>query len=390
MFLKARILLALSLWCLLPSELGAQLARIPDEASWRADIDQGTALRDRELYSDAAMVFERALQKAESFGPNDVRIAVTLNSLALVHHLRKDFEQAGPLYERSAELLRIALGSDHPEIAKILSSLYELYIQQGKLDAAERAGLDRLSILEKQLGKSNPQLVQPLADVSLVYFRKNQLLDAELYQRRSLAISRAGGPEADSEKAKALSNLGVILATDNRLANAVEALKESLQLRQSGSPESIEVARDLGHLANAYSKRLQFAEAELLLIRSLELRRKHLTSKHPEIAAALNNLGELYRLQREYDRAEENLRAAVEVWEAVNGPGDIETGVSLYNLAALFEEQNRLDEAAPLFGRAADVMEQKLGPGNQRSQQVREAFDSVCARVDAASCPAVR
>ncbi len=378
------------LCCVLPGQVAAQLARVPDTASWRADIDQGTALRDRELYFEAEQAFKTALAKAETFGPSDVRIAVTLNSLALVQHLQGNYVEAGPLYERSAEVLRIALGADHPEIAKILSSLYELHMRLGNLDAAEKVSLERLSILEKQLGKSDPGLVQPLADVSFVYFNKNQLLDAEDYQRRSLAISRAGGADAAPQRATGLSNFGVILAADNRLSNAAAALNESLSLRQSDSPESIEVARDFAHLADAYAKRFQFAEAEQLLARSLELRRKHLTPEHSEVAATLNNLGEIYRLQREYERAEEKLRAAVKVWEVVNGPDDIETGVSLYNLAALLEEQDRLDDAAPLFGRAVRVMEQKLGQNSRRSLQVRAAFDSVCARVSSTSCPAVR
>ena len=388
--MTAKLILGpLTLWILLSAGASGQLARIADNTSWRTEIERGTALRDSKLYFEARQVFESALKKAEAFGGDDVRVAVTLNSLALVHHLSGEHTKAAPLYERSAEILRGALGAEHPEIAKILSSLYELYMQQQQFERARQTSFDRLSILEKTLDSNDPQLVQPLTDVALASFKLGRLMDAEDFQRRALAISRLAGG-TDAAAATGLSNLGVILAADNRFSAAAEALRESIEIRTARAAESIDVARDMAHLADAYAKRLQFAEAEQLLVRSLELRRRHLSAEHSEVATTLNNLGELYRVQHDFKPAEENLRSAVAVWAAVNGAEDVETGISLYNLAAMLEEEDRLDEAAPLFGRAVAVMEKNLGPNHRRSLQVREAFEAVCARANDASCSAVR
>lgn len=374
---------------LLSIAASGQLARVPDTSTWRAEIEQGTALRDRKLYFEAQQVFESALKKAEGFGEGDVRVAVTLNSLALVHHLSGSVRKAAPLYEQSAEILRASLGAEHPEIAKILSSLYELYMQQEQFESAGRAAVERLGILEKSLAAGDPQLVQPLTDAALASFKLGRLLDAEQYQRRALAISQSADDGQGGTAATGLSNLGVILAADNRHSGAAGALEDSISIRTPLDPQSIDVARDLAHLADAYAKRLQFAEAEDLLLRSLELRRKHFSGEHTEVATALNNLGELYRVQGDFVRAEENLRSAVAVWEAVSGPGDVETAVSLYNLAALFDEMDRLSEAAPLLRRAVGIMENELGPNHEQAMRVRQALESVCARTEGDGCEAV-
>ncbi len=117
-------------------------------------------------------------------------------------------------------------------------------------------------------------------------------------------------------------------------------------------------------LAKYHRLRAEYAEAEPLLKRSLEINEKIKGDDHPDVGSILNNLAELLRSQARYDEALPLFERSLEITERTLGPDHPDVGSGLNNLALLIETQGRYDEALPLFERSLEITERALGPGH--------------------------
>ena len=68
-------------------------------------------------YDEAATQIKAALEAAKAFGPDDPRLATTLNNLALVYDEQGRYAEAKSLYERALAIWETALGPEHPHVA---------------------------------------------------------------------------------------------------------------------------------------------------------------------------------------------------------------------------------------------------------------------------------
>ena len=85
--------------------------------------DAGTEAYEQGNYTEAEKLFVAALKEAEKFGPQDPRLATSLNNLANLYNTQGKYGEADPLYKRSLEIWEKALGPDHPSVATSLENL---------------------------------------------------------------------------------------------------------------------------------------------------------------------------------------------------------------------------------------------------------------------------
>ncbi len=78
-------------------------------------------------YADAERQFAAAVEAAEEFGPQDRRLATSLNNLAVLYRAQGKYPEAEPLYKRALAIREKALGPDHPDVAASLYNLAVLY-----------------------------------------------------------------------------------------------------------------------------------------------------------------------------------------------------------------------------------------------------------------------
>ena len=68
------------------------------------------------------------------------------------------YAEAEPLYKRALAIREKALGPDHPDVARSLNNLAELYENQGRYAEAEPLYKRALAIREKALGPDHPDV----------------------------------------------------------------------------------------------------------------------------------------------------------------------------------------------------------------------------------------
>ncbi|MFP3868115.1 MAG: tetratricopeptide repeat protein, partial [Desulfobacteraceae bacterium] len=82
---------------------------------------------------------------------------------------------------------------------------------------------------------------------------------------------------------------------------------------------------------------------------------KTLGPEHPDVATCLNNLAGLYNAQRQYAAAEPLYQRALQIDEKALGPNYPDLATDLENYAALLRKMGRDAEADPLEARARAI-----------------------------------
>ena len=119
---------------------------------WQSYITAGEQAYQQADYAEAEKQFEAALKEAGAFGPDDVRLATSLDNLALLYDAQGRYAKAEPLYQRALAIWEKALGPEHPHVAASLNNLATLYQLQCKYADAEPLLNRALAIWEKALG----------------------------------------------------------------------------------------------------------------------------------------------------------------------------------------------------------------------------------------------
>jgi tetratricopeptide (TPR) repeat protein len=120
--------------------------------------------------------------------------------------------------------------------------------------------------------------------------------------------------------------------------------------------------RDLGN----------FAEAEALVLRALEIDEQSYGADHPNVAIGLNNLATLLHDTNRLAAAEPLMRRALLIDEETFGPDTPKVAGDLNNLAQLLKATNRLAEAEPLLRRALEIDEQSFDADHPNPNVARD------------------
>jgi CHAT domain-containing protein/Tfp pilus assembly protein PilF len=123
-----------------------------------------------------------------------------------------------------------------------------------------------------------------------------------------------------------------------------------------------------------------YAKAELLLQRNLQVTEKVLGPEHPWMATSLNTLAGLYQDMGDYSKAEPLYQRALKIREKTLGPEHPDTATGLHNLACLYEVLGEYAKAEPLYQRALKIKEMTLGPEHPRTATSLSALSQLYQR----------
>ncbi len=119
------------------------VAALSQAEQWQSYMDAGDKAYHQGNYPEAVKQWVAAVKEAERFGPQDPRLATSLNELAVLYRAQGvlyddqgKYAEAEPLHKRSLAIREKALGPEHPDVAQSLINLAELYRAQGKFAEA--------------------------------------------------------------------------------------------------------------------------------------------------------------------------------------------------------------------------------------------------------------
>ena len=104
---------------------------------WETYMAAGDKAYHEGDYPEAVKEWVAAVKEAEGFGPQDPRLATSLNDLGEVYLLQGRYAEAEPLLKRALAIRENALGPEHPKVATSLNNLAEAYRYRERYAAAE-------------------------------------------------------------------------------------------------------------------------------------------------------------------------------------------------------------------------------------------------------------
>jgi tetratricopeptide (TPR) repeat protein len=172
-----------------PAEVSAQDAR------WEHYMAEGAKARQNGQETNAEMFYLAALEDVQSTGPEDPRLAATLNTLAILYHTQGKYAQVEPLYQHVLQLLEQTIGPDHPTLATTLNNLAVVYEAQDKYAEAAPLYQRALALLERTLGPEHPNLAAALDNYADLLRKMQREAEAEGAEARARAIWAKQQPE---------------------------------------------------------------------------------------------------------------------------------------------------------------------------------------------------
>jgi tetratricopeptide (TPR) repeat protein len=172
---------------------------------------------------DAERLLTAALEQAEKYGLDDLRVADAANDLAVVYANSGRPLEAELLFSRALAIGEKGLGADHPGVGATIQNLGILYATQERYKEAEPLLKRSLAINLKEYGGTHPRTALSLKTLSSFYAIQGQMGEAERLIQKSLAILeesrvRPGDPQLVST----LEVLAAILRNTNREREADE------------------------------------------------------------------------------------------------------------------------------------------------------------------------
>lgn len=259
---------------------------------------------------DGAMLWSRHSEYVLgelALGPDHPLVARRLRALAGVHYAGGAYAKARPLLERALEIQESALGPESFDTLQTASSLGIVHYLAGDRDKAKIYFTRALEGSEARHGPDHPEVAQHVGNLALVF----DGAEALALHERSLAIREAVHGPDHPDVGHSLVNVGVAQRDNGKLAAAKNSLGRALVItKRSFGPEHSVVGLITHNLGKTASLEGDHATAKTLHQRALAIRQKSLPPGHPDILESLNELATVHQILGE-SAAEKRVREQI-------------------------------------------------------------------------------
>jgi serine/threonine-protein kinase len=247
----------------------------------------------------AEAYLKEALQYAPAFSGKDrAFVAMVHNDLSNVAYRRGDLDGAERSLRAALDEYRKMPGGTYVEMGTTLSNLGAVLIRKGQYKEAEPVIREGLELRRKVLGDANPDTAMALYRLSDLLFREGKYQEAEDAANQSLAaFQKALAKPGDNPfYANPQLELGLILDKMGRPRDAETHLREALEIRKRLVPAGNQlIGITEGALGECLTLQKRYAEAEPLLLNSLEILRSSTVESDSRRVEAMRRLAVLYR-----------------------------------------------------------------------------------------------
>jgi serine/threonine protein kinase len=192
--------------------------------------------------------------------------------------------------------------------------------------------------------------------------RGNSITAREIMDKASKDMEKglAKDPELQAQMmnvmGKVYDNLGLWSQAESLLTRAVDTRRRVL------GPRNTDTLTSMNDLGPVLTEQGQYAEAEKLITETLDIRRRVLGPEHPETVESMYHLALVFDYEGRYAEAEKLYRETLDIRRRVLGPEHPETLGSMYYLALVLDDEKHYAEAEELLRETLDIQRRVLGP----------------------------
>jgi tetratricopeptide (TPR) repeat protein len=209
----------------------APVVRAQDEGPWKRSVMDGLKAAGDHDYPRAEQAFVKALHEAANFGPRDIRIGSTLNSLGLVYRAEKKYTEAEAAYRRALVIMEAAYG-DSIDVGNINFNIAGVLFDEGRQAEALPNLRRTLGIYERLLGETSLKTASALCMEGDAYRLMKRYPEAETALRRCADIREMDTGIESNDVADAQYSLALTLVGEGKYSAAEPRLKLVEKIRE--------------------------------------------------------------------------------------------------------------------------------------------------------------
>jgi tetratricopeptide (TPR) repeat protein len=342
---------ALASICLLGLELPSP-AFTGSPGSWQDIQNRGTTALDSNEYWKAEPLLKKAIAMARTYGPNDLRLAKSLNEMGRLYTVRGRFAEAEPYLVESLYVTENALGKENAAVIPAMGSLIRFYVLHGSVEQAQPLTEELLNFVEGKLRDPTPQ------STGKITLKKGEPLQA--YAGTAAPVMR----DPLIEWAITCDDLGSIYKTHKDYDLADRLFKAALDLKSSVlGKEHLSLANSYGSLGEICMERNESADAQSYFKDALSTTERVLEPDNPIVYSRLDKLAKCLIKAGKPQEAEELYQRAKTFYkgEQVTRPNEMRC---LFALGCLYCDEKKYDSAAPLLQQSLEMAEELNGPSS--------------------------
>lgn len=252
------------------------------------------------------------------------------------------------------------------------------YLQQGRIEDAERLYKQALIVAERTFPAGNPAISRAVEDLATFFYGHEKYKQAEPFVSRLL-----------KQRVETLAcDDWLLIRTVDQLADvyekcgepiAAQALYKLLLARQEEAvgKNSPVCAFTLSRLAESYLRQEHYSAAESLLHTILSIQEALHGRCSIEISTTLQELANIYQKLSRYDRAAEMLERLLHILETIHGDNGLSVASCLLKLADLLTEVEMVSEAEPLYRRAQEIYSLSYGERTAAHSMFKKKLERV-------------
>jgi tetratricopeptide (TPR) repeat protein len=289
-----------------------------------------------------------------------------LATLGTVYGKLGNFDDAERALRESIQLKRTMRIATQSQLAEDEVRLAGVLIEAGKLEEADSLLASALATHQRESGANTNQVGATLHKRARLRFRQERLEESASEHAQAVRILE-GAPVRDyPELISTLNDWATLLDYRKDFAGAEALYRKGMQLsiEQLGGDHPF-VAQNMHGLAVALAGLGRFDEAQPLYVRSIERFKYIFGNQHPLTAQVLANYGTFLRRGGKLKEAEDVLRQTVALQTAISGPQHVRTAYARSSLALLLVETNRPENATQEFEAALRIYANELPPDHQ-------------------------
>ena len=331
------------------------------------------------------MLEEALAQQQHLYAGPHVAIAATEQLLSRAQRRLGRLDKAEQLARDALATTEASVPDPHSRRSDALDTVWQVLIDERKLDEAEAIGKRVIAMDEATLGFAHPGLATSHATLGYTYLLRDKYVPAIEQYRAALEISE---PLADSERRSAMyrSQLGSAIGRSGQLSEGLAMIDRSIvTLEAQGEPDWGEVCAALEKRGNLQRLAGRWVAATQSYQRAQQIYREKLPNSPPEWrVVALVGLGRSLEAAHDLEQAESVLREAIDL-VPLREDQMSSNRVEARTLLALIRRQRGDEQTADLLLAQArsesDLAPNSLSPGLRALLEEASAQTKTAAKV---------
>jgi tetratricopeptide (TPR) repeat protein len=201
--------------------------------AWKDLIVKASYAAEARDYAKAEQIYSQALHEAERFGPDDPRVATSLNGLGDTYRKEKKFAEAETAFRRSYSILEKASGIDSMDLANVNLNLAGVMFDEGRQSMAIPFLQKTLATYEALLDANDEKIASVVCMLGDAYRLERDFRAAEDPLKRCASIRERNGGIQNADLATALHSLALVYVGEERYELAEPRVKLAEKIRES-------------------------------------------------------------------------------------------------------------------------------------------------------------